>query len=131
MLTICQRTICLNRLLYIKFMKFTINLQDSHFIFYQSLTINLIDFFNLIFARIQGIEPQSGGLEPPILPLNYIRIKIKLRICFKQIRRTQMIHLYTIHYISISPDRILLLLGFQKKPQHGTAKYIPNDEPFE
>ena len=42
-----------------------------------------------------------------------------------------MIYLYTIHYISISPDRILLLLGFQKKPQHGTAKYIPNDEPFE
>ena len=33
-------------------------------------------------------------------------------------------------YISISPDRILLL-GFQKKPQHGTAKHIPNDKPFE
>ena len=42
-----------------------------------------------------------------------------------------MIYLYTIHYISISPDRILLLLGFQKKPQHGTAKYTSNDEPFE
>lgn len=33
--------------------------------------------------------------------------------------------------MTISPDRILSLLGFQKKPQHGTAKYIPNDKPFE
>lgn len=76
-LTICQRTICLNRLLYIKSMKFTINLLYSHFIFYQSLMINLINFFNLILHGFKELNHSLVGLEPPMLPLNYIRIKNK------------------------------------------------------
>ena len=52
-------------LLYIKSMKFTINLLDSHFIFYQSLTINPIDFFNLILHGSKESNPSLAGWSRP------------------------------------------------------------------